>query len=347
MMKKNSGSDLTVNRFAFWQVAIITTLVAVGVVNAGGLVQGQTSQAAKSPLQNPIPERVAFEVVSIRPSAPALQVSGARGAGGGSGEVLTCADGQITIDPRRFVLNRATLFWIIQAAYRTNGTMDCFALDRYALIAGPEWIKSQAWDIQALMPEGTPSYKSWQWPSGTPQLRRMVQTMLADRFKLVLRRETREIPVYLLKVAKGGAKFNGHPPRPPGSRFIWDNGDGVIVGEDKAEGFRVGFGPRDADGKLRSGRMEVWNTPLSELTSSFSDTAGRIVLDRTGITDKVNFNLTWFGTGIATSIDPLGLSNIGGASLSRVLSEIGLQLEDAKAPVEVWVIDQVDKPSEN
>src|SRR5262249_10149167 len=73
---------------------------------------------------------------------------------------------------------------------------------------GPPWVKSDQFTIQAVIPEGSPSYTVSQLRQGkAPELQMMIRTLLEDRFKLILRREVKEQPVYALTVAKNGSKL--------------------------------------------------------------------------------------------------------------------------------------------
>ena len=121
------------------------------------------------------------------------------------------------------------LFNLIALAYGK----DCLILKTHDLISGgPAWIKSDQFVIQALIPEGSPSYTANQLDKGeAPRLAMIIQTLLADRFKLALHRETREVPVYALTIAKGGPKLRQYeegscdptprasPPRPGEKRM--------------------------------------------------------------------------------------------------------------------------------
>src|SRR6185295_13864758 len=87
----------------------------------------------------------------------------------------------------------------------------CSLLARTGLVVGgPDWIRTEMWDVEAAIPEGSFSaIPNWY----DPKLLQMLQTLLSERLKVIVRREAREIPVYLLKVGKNGARFNGHGER--------------------------------------------------------------------------------------------------------------------------------------
>jgi uncharacterized protein (TIGR03435 family) len=124
------------------------------------------------------------------------------------------------------------------------------------------------------------------------------------------------------------------------------DGNGNLVNVDDAEvkdTWRVQLAGR-RDGKS-VGTLDVWNTPFARLAPDLSDLAGRLILDRTGISGDVTFNITWPRDADTRSAP--GTLRPGGPALSKAFEEIGLQLEDTTAPVEAWVIERVAKPSEN
>ena len=116
------------------------------------------------------------------------------------------------MDPRRFTATNITAYNLLTWAYsswtfRSGG--NCLGAMVSNLFSGePAWTRSELFDIQALIPAGSPSYTKTQLRNGeAPELQTMLQTLLTDRFKLVLRRELKEMPVYVLTVDKGGPKF--------------------------------------------------------------------------------------------------------------------------------------------
>lgn len=187
-------------------------------------------------------------------------------------------------------------------------------------IAGPDWAVNNAssdrYDVVAKAGDGA-----------TPdQIRRMIGPLLAERFKLQFHRETRELPVYALTVQKGGPKFK--------------EGDG---GESSAS----------PDGK---GGITFQNYPIDALATLLSNmpAVGRPVVDRTGLAGKYTFtaNLTEAPPGatigdvkksLAADSDP-----VTSPILSNVQEQLGLKVEAIKAPMEMIVIDHVEKtPTED
>lgn len=182
---------------------------------------------------------------------------------------------------------------------------------------GPEWMKTEKFDlvIQPNLP-GRPS---------TAQFRTILQQLLADRFKLGFHHAQRELPVYRLVAAKGG------PRLPPATKD-----------EQVTNTAAVGFAP---------GRMQVSNATMGEFASLMQRYVrlDRPIVDHTGITGKYDFKLDW--TPDFSQLDgnpPPMKSDANAPSLYTAIQEqLGLKLEAAKEPADVFVIDHVETPSEN
>lgn len=321
--------------------------------------------------QAPTPkERLAFEVITIRPSAAAgPRPVGARGPGGGDLNSRPSAEGCVPdsagysaqIDPQRLAVYRVTVLQLVSLAYpsavinRENPSEDCFVRTSLGLLAGaPEWVKTEMWDLQASIPAGviaepsTPNLgglggliASWK-QLADPKLHQMLQTLLAERFKVVLRHEAREMPVYLLKQGKDGPKFNG---RSPGISFFV----GLSPEEERARMQSVPrgtpmwfFGPEG--GIQQGGRRENGNSfvimnaveiSMANFARDFSGKNGRHVINQTGLTGAYSFRFEYSEDGVARP------------TFEKALEGVGLTLVESKAPLEVWVIDRAEKPSEN
>jgi uncharacterized protein (TIGR03435 family) len=174
--------------------------------------------------------------------------------------------------------------------------------------SGPGWINTDRFDIEAKTPGDVP-------PS-TAQVRLMMQSLLADRFQLRLHREMRDLPVYALVVGKNGAKL-----KPSDS--------------DAREGGSVG-------GRADGLHMETKKGSMEALARQLSSSAGRPVIDKTGLTGTYEYTLDWFP---ATTV-PAPESDVP-SLFNAVQEQLGLRLEATTAPQEVLVIDSVQKPSEN
>ena len=164
-------------------------------------------------------------------------------------------------------------------------------------------------------------------PVHSEEMLRMLQALLADRFKLVVRRETREVPVYALTLARGGPKLQ--PTASPGNPAT------------------VPRTPAHASGnEVRSGHVAFQAESMPDFAWALTRMAGigdRIVVDETGLRDRYDFELK-FGR------DHLGTENVPSQDpsiFSALQEQLGLKLESKKAPVEFLIIDHVERPSEN
>jgi uncharacterized protein (TIGR03435 family) len=270
--------------------------------------------------------RETFEVASVRVRGP----SAGGGRGAGAPEEPKCY-GSVQVDPGRVALTNMMLYRIITIAYGKS----CYGFERMKqLSGGPGWVTSDRIDIQATLPAGTPSYTPQQFDPDAPRaesvsaekLQMMLQNLLADRFKLVLHRETKEVPAYALTIARGGPKLTA-----------WKEGDPKTLG--------AVTGGLNSRGEWRA-IVRAGGLSMAQFSNQLMFVTGRPVLDRTGITGDFNYNLEF------TPMDPIAVPRdvplVSGPSLFTVLEEqLGLKLEAIKAPVDLLVIDHVEKPSEN
>jgi uncharacterized protein (TIGR03435 family) len=325
------------------------------------LQQSATIPPAITP-QNPTARRDEFEVVSIRPRADGPAVPGARGTTAAtSTTLLGCSASPVELDARRLALKGINVYTLIATAYGSSGRSvarasddvhACKALSLAELLTGgPAWIRSDQFDIEARLPGGTPSYSRQQYRKGeTPEIYRMLQTLLADRFRLVFRRETRERAAYELVPGKArdAAQVSELAAetirRSPFANEQWPPGaEGVdlsarILGRTPAGDWNVILSSR--------------NALLGELADRLTALTGRPVLDRTGVTGRFSFDVRYElsedglqGTqGTGRPLNPAS-----SASLLMALEEqLGLKLEPLRAaPVEVLIIERVERPSEN
>ena len=139
----------------------------------------------------------------------------------------------------------------------------------------------------------------------------MLQSLLEDRFKLTLHRETREEPVYELVVAKGGAKIKEAKP-------------------DESAGF-----------EMTPGRIHSMAVPLAYLATNLGYLLGRQVIDKTGLPGKYSYTVTY-----APDDGPPD-DNAGPSVFTAVREQLGIRLESAKARIEVLAIDYAEKPAGN
>jgi len=234
------------------------------------------------------------------------------------------------------------------------------------LTGGPDWIRTDVWDVVATIPAGaftrTPALTD-------PVMQQMLRTMFAERFGMVLRREKKELPVYLLKVGKDGPKFNGSIPL---TSDRWGGAQIVALGPD-GKGVPVADAPLPPDGGITSGsigpapragatassaQLSARNTSMANLANYMFGLDGRPVLDRTGLTGRYDFHYSEPGVQEALKqlsariismqiLETNAAGSPGSALMRAVLKEIGLELEESTAPFDAWVIERVEKPTEN
>ena len=250
----------------------------------------------------------AFEVASVKLSPPRTPMM--VGATGGPG----------SNDPERYRAQNFDLGGLVQVAYGIN---------RYQLSA-PEWLSDLRFDVEAKVPRGTT----------TEQFRLMMQDLLRERFKMAAHHETREMQGYELAIYKNGPKIRESTepfPKDPG-----------IDGASKP--------PLDGDGFpiLPPGRFPWWtsltdgherrrvaNMSMAEFAQDLSMQLQGPVNDSTELQGKYDFTLSWvFGTSRAEE---------GGPDLFGALQQqLGLKLDRKKEPVDVIVVDHIERsPTEN
>jgi uncharacterized protein (TIGR03435 family) len=256
-----------------------------------------------------------FEVVSIKPVGEAAAEALARFGGG-------CDGGFPRVDHNRFMVT-TTLYALMTWAYGFNNRGGCSFVSYGELISGgPAWVKSERFQIQALMPEGSTEYTTPQFLNGdAPKLEVMIKNLLNDRFHLTIHRETREVSGYALVVGKDGPKISASTPEASGS----------------LGGTRFQKKPDGTVSQIYLARK----TTMTYVALNLGIVTRRPVVDRTGLSGDFTFDLEF------APMDP-GVGESSAASVyTAVQEQLGLKLEPAKMPVEVMVIDRAEKPSEN
>ena len=200
------------------------------------------------------------------------------------------------------------------------------------IVGGPDWFRTDRYDIQARAAgdERIPM----------AQLRAMVPQLLEDRFHLKLHRETRDLPVYNLVVVKDGPKpSDDQTPPEMRNRIISFNSGNEPLSPLPRGGLRMIVGA--AATRLIGAAISI--TTLVTLLQGQSD---RMIFDKTGFDRLIDVNLE-FKREDANPPDPDAAGSFASPSLFTALRDIGLRLLPAKAPLEVLVIDNVERPSEN
>lgn len=278
----------------------IAGTLTLGAPMALNLARATPETAWTIPEPPPPPVRMAadakpaFEVATIKPSDPAqpAQIITLRGV-----DVIT---------------TNTTVHDLINLAYWLHPKQ---------LTGGPAWVESDKFDMT-----GKPDAPG---QPNVDQMKMMIQKLLADRFQLKFHFEKRDLPAYVIRLAKTGSKLTPSQDDPKG-----------------IPGWNFG---RNAMGMVFSFR----NSPLSQFAALLQNSMDRPVVDQSGLSGRYDFTLTF-------TPDPPQAALLGGAPpraadnpdaapdlFTAFQQQLGLKLEEAKAPVDVMVIDKVEKPSEN
>jgi uncharacterized protein (TIGR03435 family) len=177
----------------------------------------------------------------------------------------------------------------------------------FQILGAPSWLGREQFEIQAMAER----------PSSDEEIRRMLQELLADRFKLRLHRETREIPIYALVVGKKGLKLQA-------TKDASQNGDGSLW--------------------IGNGSLSARGASMALFARILSDNLDRPVLDKTGLPGHYDFDLTYDQSSAAHTerdFTPIGPAIFG------PLQDLGLKIDAQKDFVEMLVIESVERPSAN
>ena len=321
-----TGSDLKrrIEQIMTSQTGTSLSLWKKGLLAAAGVVAFVTPVAVGA--LNPPPQTrdlaapatlPAFEEISIRPNVTT-------GPGGRGGQM----------QPGRFVAQNLTLRTIIRRAFARGGSSPNSGIDLLdqQIAGGPDWIGTDKFDIVATTPGETQP----------PQMRLMIQRMLAERFQLAAHWESREMPVYLLTRARADGALGA------GMRVTTDEECAASRGIPMTPPEPGKPAPPPPCGSIQFGPgvMIARGAPMEWLAQALASVPvvsgfDRPVLDRTGVTGNYGFTLK-FAPAQAANPDP------DRPSLFTALEEqLGLKLESTRAPIEVLVIDRAEKPPSN
>lgn len=191
-----------------------------------------------------------------------------------------------------------------------------YDLREHQLSGGPGWLNSDRYDIVAKADNPNPT---------EAEMKLMFQTLLADRFQMKAHRETKELPVYAVTVGKNGPKLSKADP--------------------------AGQGPQMSMGR---GQLKAKKASIEQLAKLLGNQLGRTVLDKTGLAGDFDFELTWtpdvtgpLGPKEGGVDGPPPADPAGPSIFTAIQEQLGLKLESQKGPVEILVIDSVERASEN
>ena len=283
-------------------------LAAALIFLAAPFALTQLPAATTPPNATPAAAPLAFDAISIHPTKPGMTTT--------INGVTTTRT--VTQDmPDGYHVENATVKSLI---------VDAYIVKWDSLVGGPDWIGINGYDIDAKV---TPAADAPPPKLTRAQRRQMIQSLLADRFKLVVHNETKDSLIYELDVAKGGPKLHASTP---GDKAA----DGIIEPDGQ---FHPGV-----DNYFGKGVLILQGYPLSSVADVLSSTELKCpVVDKTGLTGKYDISLRW--TPDNTPVDsPLA----GGPSLfTAVQEQLGLKLISTHGPVKTLVIDHVEPPTPN
>ena len=310
ILARNAPGELN---FAKKAVLAVAGMAAVAVPIVAGIlgaahIRAQTQPGAAQTAAAPTPK---FEVVSIRP-CNAFRGSDVRNF------------------PGTFFSECTSVERMIQQAYGlyANGHMN--PLSSVAVAGGPAWVRSDLYEITAKT-EAPQSRVAMNGP--------VLQSLLEDRFKLKIHREAREVPVYALTVAEGGAKLQPY--------------QGSCIPRDWDQPTPE---PRCETPKLTADGFDMNGATISDLRMFFLITLDRPVIDETGMAGRFSFHMELPNKdfmkrprGFPAQSDPAPPAAEPAlvSAIKTAVRKLGLNLEPAKGPGDFVVIDHVERPSEN
>ena len=224
---------------------------------------------------------------------------------------------------------------LIREAYELGPGMGA---DDGRISGAPGWLGSERFDIQAKMDSSVLEALNKLGPDQRKlQAQHMLQALFADRFKLTVHSENKELPIYSLVIAKNGPKLQESKPV-----------DAAASGPQYQYG-RGGRGGVQMFG--RGGPIKAQGILIAEFVPLLSTILGRTVVDKTGLTGKYDFTLQWTPDETQGSTFPAGFGQppdpTGPSIFAAIQEQLGLKLESGKGPIPVVVIDHVERPSEN
>jgi bla regulator protein blaR1 len=320
-------------------LSALATSVVAGPL-AFGLMQEASPTGQILHATGPLPS---FEVASIKPNHSGADWSKTGAAGSGA-----------PID--RFIATNITIKSLILWAWAPGNSRP---LPDDQVSGGPSWINSDRYDIDAKLDNSqTAALEKLSPWDRSAQVKLMVQSLLASRFKLLVNDDTTTLrPVYALVVAKGGPKlhetvpgsapppgtFPAPPPPPPPPPSVSPTAPQGPATPSRAVMF------------MRPGEMMAFAIPMSDFARQLQLELGRPVLDQTGLKGKYDVDLKWTpdvnsprampGPSPGAETAPPDAS--GPSIFTAVQEQLGLKLESTKSPEEAIAIVHIEKPSEN
>jgi len=257
-----------------------------------------------------------FEAASVKPSAPGAQGQSMRRPPGG----------QFTASniPLRDII--ALAYGVQEFPWRLDGV--------------PEWAAAERFDIVAKAAADVPPVR----PGSPDPILMMLRTLLDERFRLTIHAENREMPVYALVLAKPGTlgrdlkKSEVDCDAIQLARLTAGARGAAAPPPVTAEGRPLcGFGGVQSSGPGAPGGIQAGGIPMWQLANLLPRFVERTVVDRTGLEGYYDWQLLFS--------PPRAADQSGGSIFTALQEQMGLKLESTRAPVEVWVVDRVERPT--
>jgi bla regulator protein blaR1 len=263
------------------------------------------------------PPAWAQAIAATSKQLPTFEVATVKPSAPGAMMVMTKAT------PDGMQIRNAPLIMIIRQA---TGLLN---LNDDQVLGAPPWVKTERYDIDAKVEEAdVPKVAKL----SRIERNEMMRSVLVDRFQFAAHLETRELPEYELVVAKGGSKLKEATPGDTYPSGLKDD-----QGRSAPGMMRVGFGTFDCQA-----------IPIASLLETLTQLTGRTVVDRTGLTGRYDIHLRWTPEGSRPAPQADGTAEDSAVDFfTAVQEQLGLTFRSAKGPVDILVVDHIEKPSEN
>lgn len=224
---------------------------------------------------------------------------------------------------------RAVNVTVRQLLPRAYGVQD------FQIVGGPPWINSDRFDIEAKADAAATA----------ESVAAMLRNLLIERFKLTVHRETRDLPIYALVMARSDGRLG---PKLSRSKVDCD----AVAEEAVARGgapppVKAGEAPPCSIGFTAIGLMSVRSKPMTDVVRVLSQLTQHVVVDGTGISGGVDFDLSWTPDQVPAGTDLPGADPNGPSIFTAAQEQLGLKLESRKAPLEALVVAGIEAPTEN
>jgi uncharacterized protein (TIGR03435 family) len=219
----------------------------------------------------------------------------------------------------RFVATNVTARRVVLSAY---------GLEDYQLMNGPGWFTSEHFDIVAKAAGEIPD--DWlRQQSGPSVLQQLLRNLLASRFRLAVHVESRELPTYVLTTVRADGR--------PGPMLVPASGDCAGSASRGQQNTPAPCSMNYSPGHVSAGAVSV-----AAFAGRLAQVVGRPVLDRTGLKGTYDIDVSWTPDQASVDADaPPDRPSI----FTAVREQLGLKLESARGPVDVLVIDHVERPT--